>query len=381
MRIIIGSQTYPLPNGVTNSINTSVDGFVAAGHEVMLIAPEYDIKPVRPEHRVVPGSSFSRNAIKLAGVMGKKELIFSLSAGSEIRQLAEDFKPDAYWLHQVTYASNVFERHVVKSGLPSVLTYHTLLDYYGKTYFGRIGEQAMIFRSAKVANNVDKVIAPSQYVKNRLIKWGVKKPIEVIATGIEPIEKSLTPGQLHQKFNIPAEHQVLLFVGRVVKEKNIDSLLNMLKQLVKTDPKVTLLLIGPGDLEETATQAEEMGIGRNIVLSGQVPQDETRQCYGAADVFVFASQSETQGLVIGEAMLAELPVAALVSPIQPEVYPEEVAVVVRNERDFATAVSRLLRDPIRSQSLKTKAKKFVEENFSKRKMIEKQIALFTGLLS
>ena len=82
-----------------------------------------------------------------------------------------------------------------------------------------------------------------------------------------------------------------------------------------------------------------------------------------------------------EAMLAELPVAALVSPIQPEVYPEEVAVVVRNERDFATAVSRLLRDPIRSQSLKTKAKKFVEENFSKRKMIEKQIALFTGLLS
>src|SRR3989344_3570649 len=131
MRIIIGSQTYPLPNGVTNSVNESVDGFIKAGHKIMLIAPDYGTGRVRKEHYVVPGSSFSRNAIKLIGIQGKKELIFSLAAAPEIEKLAEEFRPDAYWMHQVTYASNVFERHVFKSGIPTVLTYHTLLDYYG----------------------------------------------------------------------------------------------------------------------------------------------------------------------------------------------------------------------------------------------------------
>src|SRR3989344_4933626 len=119
MRIVVGSQTYPLPNGVTNSVNESVDGFIKAGHEIMLIAPDYGTGRTRKEHFVVPGSTFSRNAIKLIGIQGKKELIFSLTAGAEIGRLTEKFQPDAYWMHQVTYAANVFERHVFKSGLPT----------------------------------------------------------------------------------------------------------------------------------------------------------------------------------------------------------------------------------------------------------------------
>lgn len=380
MRIVIGSQTYPLPNGVTNSVNESVDGFVKAGHEVMLIAPDYGSGQARPEHFVVPGSTFSRNAIKLIGILGKKELIFSLTAASEIERLTEKFRPDAYWMHQVTYASNVFERHVFKSGLPTVLTYHTLLDYYGKVYGGIVGEQAMIFRSAKVANLANQVIAPSQYVKDKLIGWGVKKPIEVIPTGIKPIERSFSSSELHQRFNIPDNHKILLFVGRVVREKNIEALLKMLKNLLKTDPNVTLLMIGPGDIEATTEEAKGLGIDKNVVMTGQLAAEDARKCYGGADVFVFASQSETQGLVIGEAMLSGTPVVALTAPIQEEVYPDRVAVVVRDKSQFATSVKKILDDGRGREVLTTEAKQFVEDNFSTEGMISKQIALFERLI-
>jgi glycosyltransferase involved in cell wall biosynthesis len=380
MRILIGSQTYPLPNGVTNSINESINGFLAAGHEVMLLAPDYGLERARPEHFVVPGSSFSRNAIKLIGILGKKELIFSLTAASEIERLAEKFHADAYWMHQVTYASNVFERFIFKSGLPTVLTYHTLLDYYGKVYGGIVGEQAMIFRSAKVANLASQVIAPSQYVKSKLIGWGVKKPIEVISTGIKPIESSFSSSELHQRFKIPNNHKVLLFVGRVVREKNIAALLKMLKDLLKTDPNVTLLMIGPGDIEATTEEAKELGIDKNVVMTGQVSAADARKCYGGADVFVFASQSETQGLVIGEAMLAETPVVALTAPIQEEIYPDDVAVVVREESQFAVSVKKVLDDDTGRKQLTTAAKKFVEDKFSTSGMISKQVALFERLI-
>lgn len=378
MRLLLCSLTYPLPNGVTSSINESIDGFVEAGHEVLVISPSYKDGPARAEHRPVASSQIIE---LITNPLGNSERFFGWRANREIRSIIHSFKPDGFWLHTVTPAPNTFERLMMKSNKAKVLTYHTMLEHYGRAYAGAIGEQQMIRRSAAICNNVDAVITPSQFMKRRLEQYGVIQPINVIASGIEPIEKSYTKAELAKRFHFPPDHTLLIFVGRVVKEKNISGLLTMMRELVKVMPKTTLLLVGPGDIEGTRNEAVALGLEKNIAFTDQLPSNEARQCYGGADVFVFASQSETQGLVIGEAMSAGVPVAALKSPIQKEIYPETVAVVAATEKLLAQEVAALLRDKARAKALSAAGRKFVTNNFSKTIMLERQLAVFERLIN
>ena len=139
--------------------------------------------------------------------------------------------------------------------------------------------------------------------------------------------------------------------------------------------------MGPGDLIETKDRAKMWGIDRQVVCTGALPKEDTQKIYGAADCFVFTSQTETQGLVIGEAMMANLPVVALYSPIQPEVYPDNTAVVVHDPRQFSNSIRSIILDSPRRKLMTTQAKKFVEKNFSIEGMISKQIALFERLIN
>lgn len=377
MRIAFCSLTYPLPNGVTSSINESLDGFIAAGHEVIIISPDYDKAPVRPEQRIVASSQLIK---LLTNSYGNGERFFGWRASRQIKSVLKKFQPDAFWLHTVTPASNAFERIMIKAVQPDVLTYHTLLEDYGRTYAGAIGAQQMIRRSTDICNSVDTVITPSQFMKSKLVEYGVTQPIEVIASGIEPITTSYTKEELAKRFNFPATNTLLVFVGRVVKEKNITALLVMMADLVKIRPDVTLLLVGPGDIDGTKKEAAELGIGSNLAFTDQLPLAEAKKCYGGADLFVFASQTETQGLVVGEAMSAGVPVVALTSPIQKEVYPEDVAVVVRDASLFAARVDDTLNNEEKMKELTEKGRLFVTEHFSKKVMIERQVAVFQKLI-
>ncbi|MCR4278084.1 MAG: glycosyltransferase [Candidatus Berkelbacteria bacterium] len=378
MKIIIGSVTYPLANGVTTSINTSVDGFVAAGHKVVIVAPRYDgLGKIRPEHFPVSSSEIGR---WFMSALHKKERLFSVtSAGEEIEKIVQDFKPDAFWLHTLTWAPNAFEKAMLKSDRPNVLTYHTLVEDYGRAYAGEIGAWRMRTRSRDVASIMDAVIVPSQVIAKRLSLYGVRKNMDVIPTGIHIPETAYTKREIAERFHFPADTNLLLYVGRVSREKNIVKLIQMTQPLLQ-DQKTVLLLVGPGDLVETQDQAEKWGVARQVICSGALPKEDTQKIYGAADAFVFASQTETQGLVIGEAMLAGTPVVALYSPIQPEVYPDNVAVVVHDPRQFANSVKELLANESHQKILTTKAKEFVEDNFSINGMITKQIALFERLV-
>jgi len=134
-------------------------------------------------------------------------------------------------------------------------------------------------------------------------------------------------------------------------------------------------------LIETKDRAAQWGIDRQVICAGALPKEDTQKIYGATDAFVFASQTETQGLVIGEAMLAGTPVVALYSPIQPEVYPDNTAVVVHDPRQFSNSIKSILNDDVKRKLLTTTAKEFVEDNFSIEGMITKQIALFEELIT
>src|SRR3989344_7130094 len=211
MKIIIGSMTYPLANGVTTSINTSGDCFVSNVHKVAIVAPRYDdLGKVRPEHYPVSSSEIGRWFLS---ALHKKERFFSAtSATEEIERIVEDFQPDAYWLHTVTWAQNAFEKAMSKSKKPNVLTYHTLIEDYGRAYAGEIGAWKMRTRSRDVANEMDAVIAPSAVIAKRLSLYGVRKDIDVIPTGIRVPATSYTKKEIAERFHFPADSTVLLYV-------------------------------------------------------------------------------------------------------------------------------------------------------------------------
>lgn len=371
MRILIGSLTYPLLNGVTTSINLSVDGLIERSHQVVVVGPEYGTGPARPEHQTVPSSFVSRLLLK---TLHKKERLFGWSALGAIKEIASEFRPDIFWLHSLTWSGNAFEQAMLRSQSKKVLTYHTLVEDYGRIYGGRLGALIMRRRSKTVANKMNAVIAPSQVIADRLINYGVTTPIFVIPTGIAVPKNQYTKQEMAERFRFNPSSPLLLYVGRVSAEKNIQALLLMTKRLNQIK-KHMLLLVGPGDILEIEGQATALGIGREVICSGPLPKEDAQRTYGAADVFVFASKTETQGLVIGEAMMAGLPVAALDSAIRSEIYPPPTAAVSRNVDELVKQVTKLLiNHPARHKQIEA-AKKFVNQRFQVKMMIDRQEAV------
>jgi len=373
MRILISSLTYPLRNGVTVSIDATVDGLIAKGDKVLVVAPRYKKIKHRPEHRPVPSSAVAR---AIGSLIGKEERTFGITAPYYIEKIAKEFKPDIYWLHTLTWGPNAFELHMLKSDKPKVLTYHTLVEEYGRMYGGKIGAALMRRRSKSVANKMDVIITPSKVIGEKLRKYGVIKPTYAIPTGINIVKKYFTKEELCAKFNIPPNSKILLFVGRVCKEKNIDALLKIMKKIKEKDSNIFLLIIGPGDVEKFSALAKEMDVADRIIFTGSLPAEETHKIYGGSDVFTFSSKSETQGLVIGEAMMAGTPVVAFYSQIQPEIYPKNLALVVRDVSEFSKAVLNILKDREKREKMTKDAKEFVLENFSREAMTRKQRELF-----
>jgi 1,2-diacylglycerol 3-alpha-glucosyltransferase len=375
---MVSSLTYPLPNGVTVSLNTAVDGILGKGHEVMIVAPDYKMGKVRPEHYTVPSSLVLHMMAK--NILGKEERVFRMNVQKKIGELSAQFNPDIYWLHSVTWAPNAFEQEMIKSKKKKVLFYHTLVEEYGRLYAGDMGAYVMRKRTKALGNKVDAIMTPSDMMKRRLIDCGVKTPISIIPTGIEMPKKSFTKKEIREKFNIPDKMKVLLYLGRMSKEKNLSVLLDMMKELKDKNYPAVLLFVGPGDIEEVNEDAKKMGIKERVICTGPIKREEAQKIYGACDAFVFSSQTETQGLVVGEAMLAKTPVVALVSPIQKEVYPEGKATVVKKEKDFANAVISTLENKKETEKMIQEAEKFVLKDFSKKAMIEKQIKVFESVL-
>lgn len=377
MKILLGSLTYPLPNGVTSSIDNSISGFKKTGHEMLVVAPDYKTGSVRPEHKVV---SASRIAEIITNPLGNKERFFGLKAAAEIQGIIREFRPDAFWLHTVTWAPNLFETIMTTRQAPKVVTYHTMLDVYGKLYAGSIGEQHMTRRSVEVCNSVDRVIAPSDFMAEKLKEFGVETSIDVIPSGIEPIGKGFGKEELHKRYKIPDNHHILLYVGRMVREKNISSLLKMMSDLLNSRKDVTLLLVGAGSIDGFSREATELGVDKNVVFAGQVANAEARKHYSGSDLFVFASQTETQGLVLGEAMSAGLPIVALDSPIREQFYPESIARIAHTESELAVSVLDVLSDPDVATRMQVKGREFFDKAFALEKMVSAQVGVFEELV-
>jgi glycosyltransferase involved in cell wall biosynthesis len=270
--------------------------------------------------------------------------------------------------------------NMVRSKKAKVLTYHTLVEEYGRVYAGKAGAMLMRRRSKAVCNKMDVVITPSKIIKKKLLSYGVKKPIHPIPTGIKRVEKYFTKKELHEEFNIPKSKKILLSVGRICKEKNMETLLKIMKDISEKDKDLFLLLIGPGESTEFKKIAKDLKIADKVLFTGPLPMEKVQKSYGGADAFVFASKTDTQALVVGEAMMAKTPVIALKSQIIPDVYPLETLFCNKNKKEFVDSVFEVLKNKKKREEKVKKAKDFVEDNFSRRAMTKKQTELFSSLI-
>lgn len=233
--------------------------------------------------------------------------------------------------------------------IPVVATYHTLYDKYAH-YIPFFPKRYTRYKIAKHTNfyynKVDRVITPSDAAKRWLLRHSVRTPITVIPTGIEQPARE-GRHEARQRLGIAADEKILLYVGRVAKEKNMDTLIDAAAILCKLNAAARLLVVGDGPYRVACIErVRAAGIGNQVRFVGYIPRSQVDLYYEASDIFVFASQTETQGLVIGEAMTFGLPsVVVAGGGAGSAIVDGENGFLVRNDAEvFAFAAQCILSD-------------------------------------
>jgi|DewCreStandDraft_4_1066084.scaffolds.fasta_scaffold11689_6 glycosyltransferase involved in cell wall biosynthesis len=389
MRILMAADTYrPRVNGVVTSIDTFSYEYRKLGHEVIIVAPSYPSsqKDVKSEL----DKENEKFVIRLPSryVWFDPEDRWARTHTGEARKIIQEKilsqKFDIIHSHVPGPLGNAAISWANKMGCPGVNTYHTLFEqyvHYIKIIPRKIGTWLARIISRDFCNKHDLIICPSTQMKEALISYGVRKdlPIEVNPTGIK-IEKfaNCNGDDFRKKYNIPKDTILLLFMGRIGFEKNIPFLFKMLKRVLKEKPNTKLIVAGKGPAEASVQQAaRDEGVFDNVIFLGYFEPQDWVNCYAAADLFTFASVTETQGLVVTEAMAARTPVVAVAQMGVAEVMAAgKGGIATKHDIDeFTNAVLKMLNDKKLYNQKKAETYDYAKE-WSSTAMAIKQLKLY-----
>mgnify|MGYP003341978515 FL=1 len=234
--------------------------------------------------------------------------------------------------------------------------------------------------SRRQCNAVDGIVSPSKPMLDVLKQYGINTSAEVVATGLDDSSFAKVDGESFRiSHDIPLAQPMLLFVGRVAHEKNIEFLLEMHVKLIKKHPDALLVITGEGPAEESIkASVNQLGLVNKVKMIGYLDRGhELIACYKAADIFVFASKSETQGLVLLEAMAQGTAVVALAELGTKSILIEGEGVLISKDdtQDFADKVSTLLSDPQKRQNIGEKGSQYAKDKWGAN-VLAKKIAKF-----
>ena len=381
MRVLMLSDVFfPRVNGVSTSIQTFRHDLAARGCETWLIAPEYP-KRWQDDERVL------RQPSRYLAFDPEDRMMKSGATLDACMKLAE--KVDVLHVQTPFVAHHIGIKAARALQVPVVETYHTFFEEYLHHYLPLLpaGIARAIARtfSRRQCNGVDAVVAPSQQLAEVLRGYGVTRPIETIPTGLNLDEFAGGDGEAFRaRYGIELGRPVMLLVGRVAHEKNIGFLLEVLAEVVRSVPKALFVIAGEGpalpSLKRAVAQAR---LDRHVLFVGYLDRrGPLLDCYRAADVFVFASRTETQGLVLLESLALGVPVVSTAVLGTKEVLANAAgALVVREDVDeFAAAVTRVLTDPTLRTTLANAGREFVERQWSSREMARRLLELYVELV-
>lgn len=318
MRIGIFTDTYPpFINGVSTSVSMLEKGLRAKGHDVYIITVNPDNMSYKYENDDkiirIPGIPIGIYDYRLTG-------IYPLKAINKIKSWNLDI------IHSHTeFGIGTFARIIAKQfDIPVVHTYHTMYEdyvhYITHGYFDKSSKKIVEYLTKFYCDKMAKeLIVPSRKTYDLFKeKYKVDKNIHIIPTGIDTerfyIEKQNKKDldALRHDLGIAKDDFVLLYVGRLAEEKNVEFLLNEQVELIKKHPKLKLMIVGSGpDYEKFINYSRKLKIMKNVIFTNSVPYDDIPKYYHLANVFVTASTTETQGLTLIEAMAASVPVVCI----------------------------------------------------------------------
>lgn len=363
---MISDVYFPRVNGVSTSIKIFIAEHQKLGNKVTLVYPdytdkmqiEYDVEhaiirlPARhvlfdPEDRLIKSGCFQ----------GLLEIL--RPCGIDIIHVQTPF---------VAHRFGVKLAGILN--LPCVETYHTFFEEYFHHYIPLVPKRILRSLSQRFSvrqcNQLDAVIVPSTAMKNVLSEYGVKTEINIIPTGLRISEFEGGNGPRFRKTHgIAANRPLLVFIGRVALEKNIHFLLDMLVVVKQQIPDVLLIIAGEGPARKTLQKyTHKLDLTDNVMFVGYMSREqELLDCYRAGQAFVFSSRTETQGLVLLEALACGLPVisTAVMGTID-VLDDQEGGCLIANEDvdDFGGKVIKLLYDNRLQNVLRHQAGRYIE---------------------
>ena len=346
MKICMMTNTYlPHVGGVARSVSTFAEEFQRQGHDVLVVAPTFDGRPLPPAaEKIVERIPSLRN-------FNGSEFSVRLPGAAALSDRIDAFAADIIHAHHPFLLGDTALRIADNKNVPIVFTHHTRYeDYAHYVPFPETMREVAIQLPTHYANLCDGVIAPSESIARTIRRRGVTTPMTVIPTGIDVKAFASADGKrFRARFNLPADATIIGHVGRLALEKNLGYLAEAVALHLVAAPKSRFLVVGDGPWREPLTKVfEKHGCANRLILAGKRTGRVLREAYRAMDVFAFASQSETQGMVVAEAMAAGLPVVALnASGVREVVRHDENGFLLpaaTPPEEFAAALTRLAGD-------------------------------------
>ena len=375
--LFISDVYYPRINGVSTSIKSFKENLEQLGHDVRLIAPEYS-NHLCSEKWIKRVPSFQVPYDPEDRLMNYFEL-------KKLKKWVESEKFDLIHIH-TPFMAHYFGLNLRKTlSIPCIETYHTFFEDYLHHYIPwlpeKFGRRFARWVSRRQCNSVDGVVVPSKPMLDVLTQYGIDKPMSVIPTGIDKHFLTKRNSDVFKlNYQLPMDKKILLYVGRVAKEKNIEFLLHVVKNISREYKDILLLITGEGPADKDLDlKIKELGIYEFVKRLPYLDRgNELPQCYSAADVFVFSSKSETQGIVPLEAMAQGTPVVAIAEMgIASVIKNNEGAFATKdNLEEFVSCVKKLISNDKLHASQSKKAYKYVKENWAASVQAEKVVSFY-----
>ena len=302
------TNTYcPIVGGVSESVQRLKRCLQRQGHSVLIVAPKLDGQP-----------RFERDVVRVVAMQRFNGSDFSLPVPvpGQLYEAIEAFQPDLVHAHHPFLLGDTAARVAQTYGLPLIFTHHTLYEHYTHYVPGDSPrmQRFAIALASEYTRLCDAVIAPSESIAELLAQRGVRaEKVRVIPSGVDTRTFAQGDGgRWRQRFGIPDDAMVVGHVGRLAMEKNLDFLAAALARFLARHPKARALIVGEGEARMAMHEhAAREGVADRFHYTGKLHDQALIDAYHAMDAFAFASHSETQGMVVAEAMAAGLPVVAI----------------------------------------------------------------------
>jgi 1,2-diacylglycerol 3-alpha-glucosyltransferase len=339
-RLTIGMFTdsyQPEINGVVTSIVGTVETLRRRGHRVIVVAPAHDSVADRDpdvfRFRSAPFPFYQQ--IRMAFPLPAK-LLLSLP----------QMPFDVIHTHSLFFVGCLGAFLAQRRGTPLVFTYHTRWTEYAHylPLSKELTRAQAVWISREFCNRCTEVVTPTKGIGDVLREYGVNRPIAVIPTGVD-LDAFRGGSPEPAAIRSAADGPLVLYAGRLGKEKNLDLLLAAFAVVAEREPRARLAVVGCGPYErQLHARAAALACKDRIDFIGALDKPDLGSYYRAANVFAFASTTETQGLVLVEAMAHGLPVAAVDCPVSREVVSDGAGVLAEgNPEALADAIVSILR--------------------------------------